>query len=144
MFEPIYVPWHMWVPILVLLQGDLNLRGTLYLVLYTRPSKRHHTGGKCITCCGLPALTMQPPNMGRATQITEHAHKTDRQTDRQEYFQCNIPYKKSLLTITIFRVYDLKCVICFNAEVTQQLLVDLNSSQLNPLKPTKFPMGTTH
>ena len=57
---------------------DFKLGGALYLVFYARAGKRHHTWGKDATCCGLPAFTRQPPpQYGRATQKTEHAHKTD-------------------------------------------------------------------
>ena len=84
------VPWQAWAVCcnlsLILSQGDLKLGGTLYLVLYARASKRRHTGGKCVTYCGLPLqthnmerATVQSPNMEKATQITEHAYKTGRQ-----------------------------------------------------------------
>ena len=72
--------WHMWVVCCNLAlsyrRGALSLED-LVSGVHARASKRHHTWGKCVTCCGLPALTMQPPNMGRATQITGHAYKTD-------------------------------------------------------------------
>ncbi len=39
-------------------RGILKLGGALYqyLVFFARASKRHHTGGKCVTCCGLNIL----------------------------------------------------------------------------------------
>ena len=47
----------------------LKLSGIMYVVFYARASKRHHTGDKYGTYCGLPALI---------GQITEHTHIRDR------------------------------------------------------------------
>ena len=77
-------------------------------MFYARTSKRHLTGGECVACCGLPALTMQLPDMGRATQIPGHAQKTDRGHNVVKYGSTKqhlhkLPYK-------VLDPYNLSCI----------------------------------